>query len=73
MTEASDLPVQNNLDDAPFIFAAEGPIVSPPESLEVPSPSWIDVSQQPAWKVLVVDDEEGVHSVTRLALRHFTR
>lgn len=72
MTEASDLPVQNNLNDVPFIFAAEAPIISPTEPLEVPSPSWIDVSQQPAWKVLVVDDEEGVHSVTRLALRHFT-
>lgn len=24
------------------------------------------------WKVLVVDDEEGVHQVTKLALKHFT-
>ena len=24
------------------------------------------------WKILVVDDEEGVHQVTTLALKHFT-
>jgi len=26
----------------------------------------------PPWKILVVDDEEGVHQVTKLALKHFT-
>lgn len=39
---------------------------------DIPSPHWLDVEHQPSWKVLVVDDEEGIHSVTRLALRHFT-
>lgn len=42
------------------------------EGADIPSPAWIDIDQQSTWKVLVVDDEEGIHSVTRLALRHFT-
>lgn len=42
------------------------------DDIEIPSPAWIDIEQQSTWKVLVVDDEEGIHSVTRLALRHFT-
>lgn len=71
MTEPSERS-KNEPYDPPFAFAAEVSKPPTPEHQEVPSPAWIDVTQQPAWKVLVVDDEEGIHSVTRLALRHFT-
>ncbi len=67
--------------DKPFVFASEGADASKPRSpeseftdafsKEVPRPKWIDVESQSSWKVLVVDDEEGIHSVTKLALRHF--
>jgi len=29
------------------------------------------MSQQPSWKVLVVDDEEGIHSITRMIFRDY--
>ncbi|MEO5364270.1 MAG: hypothetical protein H7838_11695 [Magnetococcus sp. DMHC-8] len=45
-------------DDEVF-FAAEGP--DEPRSIDLPP-----------WKILIVDDEEGIHAVTKLALDDFT-
>lgn len=77
MTEQFESPpLQQVPTDDPFVFATdiatEQSLEQSSKQVEVPYPAWIDISQQPSWKVLVVDDEEGVHSVTRLALRHFT-
>jgi two-component system, sensor histidine kinase len=71
VTETPENPMPDVPDDDLFAFAAEKDATAS-EVTDVPYPTWIDISQQPSWKVLVVDDEEGVHSVTRLALRHFT-
>jgi len=32
----------------------------------------VDVTDLPPWKILVVDDEEGIHAATRLALSRTT-
>ncbi|RKF19974.1 DUF3369 domain-containing protein [Alginatibacterium sediminis] len=45
-----------------------------PEDLDLifaPEESLPTVQRAPAWKVLIVDDEQGVHDVTKLALRKF--
>ncbi len=46
-------------EDEEFLFADED------------APVEVDTSDQDTWKILVVDDEEAVHQVTRLALEDF--
>ncbi|MEM9535288.1 MAG: diguanylate cyclase [Cyanobacteria bacterium P01_A01_bin.3] len=57
----STLAVAEEVDSDVLVFVDEDT-----DALATPS-----VSDRPSWKVLVVDDEEQVHAVTRLALRKF--
>ena len=45
-------------------FSADEALTFLPETLELPSASVL-----PPWKIMIVDDEPGVHAATRLALR----
>ncbi len=50
------MPFDDHLDD--IAFAAEDIVIAPGR-------------EQPAWKLLIVDDEEEVHSITRMVLDGF--
>jgi len=60
---ASDL--QNRPDDDEVVFADEDVIFADEVEDQEGSP-------QECWKVMIVDDDEEVHNVTRLALGEFS-
>lgn len=54
-------PGHNQVDETPVVFAAED------ESQSMGTPAFANR----AWKILIVDDEQEVHDITRITLKGF--